>query len=179
MGAPELIDLDFTMVAKLPAVRRETALGPDTEIGAAAGSGNYIFYARAAKARARPAADAPVLVVEDDEIVRGLLERVFKLEGLPVRAAGDSREFSQHLRKPPLPRLVVLDLELPRVSGFRILELVRQQPQTAQIPVVMLSGHAESKHILQAMSLGADGYLSKPVKVATLRAMLARVFPAA
>jgi YesN/AraC family two-component response regulator len=43
----------------------------------------------------------------------------------------------------------------------------------------MLSGHAETKHILQAMSLGADGYLSKPVRVATLRAMLAKLVPAA
>ena len=73
----------------------------------------------------------------------------------------------------------MLDLELPGVNGFRILQLIRQQAQTAEIPVVMLSGHAETKHILQAMSLGADGYLSKPVRVATLRAMLAKLVPAA
>jgi CheY-like chemotaxis protein len=179
MGAPELIDLDFTVVAKLPAVRRESALGPDTEIGVTAGGGNFIFYTRAAARRASASREAPVIVVEDDQVVRGLLERVFKLEGLPVRAAADSREFAQHLRKPPLPRLIVLDLELPGVNGFRILQLIRQQAQTAEIPVVMLSGHAETKHILQAMSLGADGYLSKPVRVATLRAMLAKLVPAA
>ena len=51
MGAPELMDLDFTMVAKVPAVRRETALGPDSEIGVTAGSGNFIFYTRAAARR--------------------------------------------------------------------------------------------------------------------------------
>jgi CheY-like chemotaxis protein len=70
---------------------------------------------------------------------------------------------------------MLLDVELPRVSGFKILALLRQQPQTADLPVVMVTAHAETKHILQAMSLGADGYLSKPVKVATLRAMVGRI----
>ena len=55
MGASELTDLDFTVVARLPAVRRESALGPDTEIGATAGSGNFIFYTRAASRRAAAA----------------------------------------------------------------------------------------------------------------------------
>jgi CheY-like chemotaxis protein len=178
MGAPDLlIDLDFTSLAALPAVRPENVIGPDTEIGAsrAANGGNFISYARAAAPRPAVSPDAPVMVVEDDEDTRRLLERVLKLQGLPVRTAADSRELLLALRKPPLPRLMLLDVELPRVNGFKILALLRQQPQTADLPVVMVTAHAETKHILQAMSLGADGYLSKPVKVATLRAMVARI----
>ena len=180
MGAPDLlIDLDFTQVAALPAVRRESVLLPDTEIGAGVPGGNYVFLTRNATPRAPASPDSPVLVVEDDADTRRLLERVVKLENLPVRAASDSREFALAIRQPPLPRLVLLDLELPRVNGFKILQLLRQQPQTSAVPVVMVTAHTETKHILQAMALGADGYLSKPVTVATLRAALARLLPRA
>ena len=176
MGAPDLkIDLDFTTLAAVPAVRPENVIRPETEIGSAPlANGRFIAYVRAAAPRNAPH-DAPVIVVEDDEDTRRLLERVLKIASLPVRTAADSREFMHWFRTPPLPRLVMLDIELPRVNGFKILQLIRQQPQTADIPVVMVSAHAEPKHIQQAMTLGADGYLSKPVKVATLREMLAKV----
>jgi CheY-like chemotaxis protein len=176
MGAPDLkIDLDFTSLAAVPAVRPENVIRPETEIGSArVANGSFIAYARAATPRdAHP--EAPVIVVEDDEDTRRLLERVLRIASLPVRTAADSREFLQLLQKVRPPRLVLLDIELPRVNGFKILQLLRQQPQTAAVPVVMVSGHAEPKHIQQAMSLGAEGYLSKPVKVSTLREMLAKV----
>ena len=180
MGAPDpMNDLDFTSLAVLPAVKRESIILPETEIGAGVAGGNFVFYTRGAARPAPASPDSPVLVVEDDADTRRLLERVVKLERLPVRTASDSREFAQLIRTPPLPRLVLLDLELPRVNGFKILSLIRQQPQTSAIPVVMVTGHTDNKHILQAMALGADGYLSKPVTVATLRAALVRLLPGA
>jgi len=92
-----------------------------------------------------------------------------------VRSAADAGEMQQVLRKPPLPRLILLDVELPRVSGFRILELLRKHPQTSAIAVIMVTSCAASDDILQGLSLGADGYLFKPVTVRTLRAVVDKV----
>ena len=180
MNTEELADLDFTKRAPTPApaARREAAaLQPDVEIGSLreGQAGNFISYARAGGARAQAAADAPIIVVEDDEVTRRVLERALTLSGYPVRVAADSREFLQLMKKPPLPRLILLDVELPHVNGFKILSLLRQHPQTSAIPLVMLTGRSENKDLLHALSLGADGYLSKPVTLATLRSTLDRL----
>ena len=146
---------------------------PQAMIGTSNG-GNFIAYARSPE---QPVAhsDAPVVVVEDDEITRRLLERVLTLQGFTVRTAADGQEFAQVLRQRPLPRLVLLDVELPKVSGFRLLTLLRQHPQTSAIPVVMLTGRTDNKDLMQGLSLGADAYLSKPVSVDSLRQSIERV----
>jgi len=178
MNKEELVDLDFTRRAPDPvAPTRETALQVDAEIGSLrpGQAGNFVCYARAGGSRAQAAPDAPIIVVEDDEVTRKVLERALTLSGYPVRVAADSREFLQLMKKPPLPRLILLDVELPQVNGFKILSLLRQHPQTSAIPLVMLTGRSENKDLLHALSLGADGYLSKPVTLATLRSTLDRL----
>src|SRR5262245_26010390 len=201
MAVEDLSDLDFTRVGSLrPAVKSAPALEPRPAAPAprpaapaprpaapapsesarphgmigTGKNGNFIAYARSPQ---QPAAqsDAPVVVVEDDEITRRLLERVLTLQGFAVRTAADGQEFAQVLRQRPLPRLVVLDVELPKVSGFRLLTLLRQHPQTSAIPVVMLTGRTDNKDLMQGLSLGADAYLSKPVSVESLRQSIERV----
>jgi two-component system, OmpR family, response regulator len=166
--------------AKVPAAETpaaETPLSSDTRIGliSAADSGNVVTYASPGAPRAPAPADAPVLVVEDDEITRQLLQQAMQIHGLPVRTAGDSREFAQELRKPPLPRLILLDVDLPGTNGFRILELLRQNPRTGSIPIVMVTSHSAPGDVVQALTLGAEGYLSKPVTLNRLRAVVAKV----
>ena len=177
MSTQELVDLDFTKDVPERAIAPGSTLRPECEIGSLrpGHAGNFVHYLGAKPRRVAAAADSPVIVVEDDEITRRVLERALGLQGYPVRACADSRGFLQVLRKPPLPRLVLLDVELPQVNGFKILTLLRQHPQTMDIPVVMLTGCSESKDLLHGVSLGADGYLSKPVKLETLRAMLAKL----
>jgi CheY-like chemotaxis protein len=179
-----LKDLDFTQCFRVrdvvPAaapVRPKPAVGDDTRIGerGADKDNSLITYVRPGSRRAPAAPDAPVLIVEDDEITRQLLEHVMKMLGLPVRGAADAGQMQQELRKPPLPRLILLDVELPRVNGFRILEVLRKHPQTSAIAIVMVTSCAGSDDILQGLSLGADGYLSKPVTVRTLRAVVQKI----
>jgi CheY-like chemotaxis protein len=177
MNKEELPDLDFTRRAPDPGPRRDIALQPDAEIGSLRDgqAGNFICYTRAGAAAVQVGADAPIIVVEDDEVTRRVLERALTLSGYPVRVAADSREFLQLMKKPPLPRLILLDVELPQVNGFKILSLLRGHPQTSAIPMVMLTGRSENQDLLHALSLGADGYLSKPVTLATLRATIDRL----
>jgi CheY-like chemotaxis protein len=148
----------------------------DARIGeSAAGKGNLVTYVRMGAERAAVPDDAPVLVVDDDEDTRRLMERAMVLHGLPVRTAADSKELAQAMRKPPQPRLILLDVDLPGTNGFRILQLLRQNPQTAAIPIVMVTSHSEASDVIQGLSLGVDAYLSKPFTVNTLRVVVAKV----
>ncbi len=162
-------DLDFTQVLKKPAALRPRAETPRPA------DGNFIACAKGGRPRrASAGADAPILIVEDDASMRALLEKLLNLQGFPVRLAADGDQFKQAMR-PPLPRLVLLDIELPRVSGLRILSALRQHPQTAGVPVIMVTGRNDSKDLAQALSLGADGYLTKPLTPSLLRSVIDKV----
>ena len=129
----------------------------------------------------RPTADAdapagthPVLLVEDSPADVALVQRAFRRGGavarLHVVRDGDaavqylegSGEFSDRARH-PLPRLVLLDLKLPRRSGLEVLAWVRAQPGLGRVPVVVLTSSRESMDVERAYDLGVNGYLLKPV----------------
>jgi signal transduction histidine kinase/DNA-binding response OmpR family regulator len=82
--------------------------------------------------------DLPVLVVEDDADVRGVLERILHGEGLRVETATDGAEALKVLEK-GLPGLVLLDLMMPGMDGFQLLEAFQKNPAFLQIPVVVLT----------------------------------------
>lgn len=65
---------------------------------------------------------------------------------------------------PPLPALVLLDLKLPMVNGLEVLEQLRENDRTAQLPVVVLTSSDETPDINRAYALGANSYICKPVE---------------
>jgi len=104
---------------------------------------------------------AKVLVI-DDEI--GLLEEVvewLQFEGYTVYSAGGGAE-GIRLALEHRPDLIVCDIMMPYVDGYRVLLEVRTKPETAMIPFVFLSALAERGEIRRGMSLGADDYVTKP-----------------
>jgi CheY-like chemotaxis protein len=116
----------------------------------------------------------PILLVEDDGGQALLVQRVLARAGLtnPVRAFDDGQEAIDYLAGEgsfgdrthhPLPVLVLLDIHVPRKTGLEILAWIRQQPEVADLPVIMLSGSSESSDIDRAFDQGADTYLVKPV----------------
>ncbi len=106
-----------------------------------------------------------VLVVEDDEDLRQLIERVFVAEGFRVRAAGDGMA-ALHLVKEESPDLMVLDLMLPWINGIAVLRTVRQQPHLAAVPVVVTTGTATSAYDLR--SFAPIHVMHKPLDVDNL-----------
>jgi len=78
---------------------------------------------------------------------------------------GDRRQF-------PLPVLILLDLKLPRRSGFEVLEWLRSQPELKRTPVVILTSSKETVDINRAYELGANSYLLKPVTFEALQEMM-------
>jgi CheY-like chemotaxis protein len=114
-----------------------------------------------------------VLLVEDDENDVLLTQRAFRMAGVtaPMHVTRDGEEAIAHLAQVQAtlpgsgggPGVVLLDLKLPRRSGFDVLEWVRSQPGLRRIPVVVLSSSDDATDIGRCYDLGANSYLVKPV----------------
>jgi two-component system, response regulator len=113
-----------------------------------------------------------VLLVEDNRDDEELTIRGFKRSGLanPVDVARDGQEAldylfgteSQPANSPPV--LVLLDLKLPRVGGFEVLERVRGDERTRRVPVVILTSSGEDRDVIDGYDLGANSYVRKPIR---------------
>ncbi|TSC75246.1 MAG: response regulator receiver modulated serine phosphatase [Parcubacteria group bacterium Gr01-1014_33] len=92
--------------------------------------------------------------------LRQLLVEKFTKEGYEVREASDGREALQYIAENP-PHIVILDLLMPEVDGFQVLEKLRADARTKNLPVVVLSNLGEQEHVNRVKALGADDYLIK------------------
>ena len=100
-----------------------------------------------------------VLVVEDDPDIRNLLRLTLETEGMRALTAASGEEALRTARQ-KLPDFISLDVRLPDLDGFEVLQLLRREPETADIPVVMVSVIADRD---RGMALGAVDYLTKPL----------------
>lgn len=101
-----------------------------------------------------------ILIIEDDEFLRALTAKRLEKEGFQVSAAVDGESGlakTAELR----PTLVLLDLLLPGVNGFEVLERLKSSPDLKQIPVIVFSNLGERADIEKAQKLGADDFLIK------------------
>lgn len=104
---------------------------------------------------------AHVLVADDIQATTQMLQRVFEFEGYRVTCVHDglaALEAAQTL----MPDLILLDVMMPGLSGFEVLEKLRANPITANIPTIMITAVGEWPSIVQGLSLGADDYVRKP-----------------
>ncbi|MCI0497720.1 MAG: response regulator [Thermoplasmata archaeon] len=116
-----------------------------------------------------------ILLVEDEPNDVLLLERAFKKSDLrfPLRSVEDGEQCLAYLRgdppyddrdEHPFPAMVLLDLNLPRLSGLEVLETIRGDPALSHTPVVMLTASKLGEDVDRATELGANFYLVKPVR---------------
>lgn len=125
-----------------------------------------------AVARPAPPVAPHVLVVDDSSSMRHALHAVLGHAGFTVQVAHDGLE-ALGLMMTSLPRVIVLDIEMPRLDGFELLGILRERPQFAGVRVALLTSRAAEHHRAHAQALGADAYLVKPcpqdVLVATIQ----------
>jgi DNA-binding response OmpR family regulator len=121
-------------------------------------------YSRICKAEAPM---ARILVVEDDEDVRALVTRRLEHTGHQVLAAGDADEALRLIDHRGAPDLVVLDVNMPRVTGFELLGQIREQVDVSDLPAIFLTGQMRSDDIATGRGLGAV-YLTKPLMASAL-----------
>jgi len=105
-----------------------------------------------------------ILVVDDDPNIRSLLQQEFAEAGYSVRLAGDGRE-ALHLIRQETPGLVVLDVMMPEMNGFDVAAVLKNDPVTMDIPIIILS-IVEDKE--RGFRVGVDRYLTKPIDTASL-----------
>ena len=122
-------------------------------------------------------ADAKVLIVEDERDLLELLKYNLDREGYEVDTAVSGEEGLKKVRADP-PDLVLLDLMLPGMDGLEVCRGLKGRPETAGIPVIMLTARGEESDIVAGLELGADDYITKPfspkILMARLRAVLRR-----
>ena len=103
------------------------------------------------------------MIVEDDHFLSSLMKARLEKEGFEVVQAFDGEEAIEMLHK-VIPALVILDLIMPKVTGFEVLQMISITPQLDKIPVVIVSNLAQDSDIEKARQLGAREYFIK-VKV--------------
>lgn len=103
-----------------------------------------------------------IFVVDDSKANTFLLKQLLEMEGYKVTEINHGSVAINILPK-VVPDLVILDVMMPQVSGFDVLRNMKSQPSTQNIPILMYSSIAEDNVIREALDLGADDYVYKPV----------------
>jgi CheY-like chemotaxis protein len=126
--------------------------------------GYYVRIARRAaqKRAAKEGWQPTILVIDDDPDLVKLIRTYFRFEGFVVRHAGRRDEIMAAFREPPMPDLVLLDVELPDANGFDVLARMRQHAVLKSIPVIMITAEATREAVRNGLHAGADGYITKP-----------------
>ena len=104
-----------------------------------------------------------VLIVEDDPDVVALVKRWLERDGHAVEHVVDGAAALEALRREPLPRLVLLDVMLPKMDGFEVLQRLRAEPRTRHLPVVMVTSFSRDRDAARGRELGANDYVVKPL----------------
>lgn len=108
-----------------------------------------------------------ILVVDDDQPINELVKLVLETRGYRVEAVADGEEAVAALQQ-RVPDLVVLDVMMPKRSGLEVCKIIKETESFRAVKVVMLSARSLDVDRLKAKGLGADAYLTKPVKLSDL-----------
>ncbi len=118
-----------------------------------------------------------VLLIEDDASFRKAVSDVLTLEGYEVLQAPSGKAGILAAQK-EMPDLVLLDLIMPGMKGLEVCQFLKQDAQTARVPIIILTGNDKEGQDIACLDMGADDYLTKPVKsprlLAYVRALLRR-----
>jgi len=101
-----------------------------------------------------------ILVVEDDIFLAGMYVAKLKLEGFDVKIAEDG-ERGVKMAKSEKPQLILLDIILPKMSGFDVLKDLKEDSATKDIPVILLTNLGQREDVQKGLDLGANDYLIK------------------
>jgi circadian clock protein KaiC len=122
---------------------------------------------------------AKILIVDDDAGMMELIKASFRDERFTLLSCGDG-EAALRLTMSEGPDLIILDLMLPKVSGFEVCQRLKDDPVTADIPVIMLSAKGETESKVHGLKMGADDFITKPFSpqelVARVKMILRRVY---
>jgi len=102
-----------------------------------------------------------ILVVDDEPSIVRLMEFILARQGHEMLAAVNGEEALQKIRTHK-PDLILLDIMMPRIDGYEVARLLRADPETAALPIIMLSAKAQEEDIRKGVGVGVDEYITKP-----------------
>ena len=121
-----------------------------------------------------------VLVVDDEKDIVDLVAYNLEKEGFRVLKAYDG-EKALELARTSKPNLILLDLMLPGIQGLEVCKILRNKPETASVPIIMLTAKGDEVDKILGLEIGADDYVTKPFSIkellARIRALLRRLEP--
>jgi DNA-binding response OmpR family regulator len=112
-----------------------------------------------------------VLIVDDEPNIVAALEYLLQRKGYEIRIAADGEEALRQVQS-FAPDLVLLDVMMPRQSGYEVCQRIRERPEWSGVRIVMLSAKGREAEVSKGLSLGADLYITKPFSSAELVARI-------
>ena len=125
-------------------------------------------------AGSRPGEGRCVLLVEDEDQLRRVMKDLLERDGYKVAEARDGAQALDEVDR-SAPDLIMLDLNLPGLDGYGVLQRLRSRPNTSQIPVIVLTAKGDEDNEVRVFQLGADDFLTKPFRARALSARLEAV----
>jgi CheY-like chemotaxis protein len=117
-----------------------------------------------------------VWIVDDDAEMGRAISLMLKLLDCETKHFTNPRPAAQALLAGGRPDLMILDINMPEVSGLDMLEFLRRRKEWKNLPVIMLSSEAADITVDKAMQIGADGYVMKPVTIEELEKVMSQAF---
>ena len=117
-----------------------------------------------------------IWIVDDDEEMGRAVSLMLNLLDCNTKYFFNSRNAAQALLAGGTPELMILDINMPEVSGLDMLEFLRRRNEWKHLPVIMLSSEAADVMVDKALKLGADGYVMKPVTIDELEKVMSQAF---
>src|SRR3989339_505688 len=108
-----------------------------------------------------------ILIADDDTEIQELLNFTLENEGYNVVICSDGEE-AERRAYAEKPDLIVLDVMMPKMTGYEVCEKLREDPRTALTPIIMLTSLSQTKDKITGIKLGADEYLNKPFEPSEL-----------
>jgi DNA-binding response OmpR family regulator len=174
-GGEVLVDMDIEPAADEP-LGASGATGLELQIGEPMTGEQEVPIVMPGEGRREPAGRSvlPILLVDDDESLCRMFTLLFRKHGFEVHTASDGFAGYEAALQRPFD-LIVADLDMPRMDGWGMLRLVRDDFRTRELPVVFLSCHDDYRQTLRAQDCGAQGYFSKSTRLDALATQVRRV----
>ena len=116
-----------------------------------------------------------ILIIEDNQLNLKLVKTLLQIEKHQVLEAGDA-EYGLEIAKEQVPDLILMDIQLPGMSGLEATRIIKQDPELMGIPVVALTSFAMQGDEEKAMEAGCEGYITKPIDTREFTKTLAQYY---
>lgn len=110
-----------------------------------------------------------ILVVDDMSQIRNILSFSLRKEGYDVQVASNGREALKHVFGKTPPDLIILDIMMPNMNGYEVIQKIRASETLKEIPIIFLTAKAQKKDVQDGLEVGCDDYVVKPFKMGDLR----------